>query len=251
MKKSLLKLSPKKLKAAIEIALNCFYDRRIAALDKLNFSLVLQRKNPYLFKATGRENAVDLVKSILFAYSSSSEEGIFGKCFFEAIAQKISGGKTPLGGSGDIQVEEGNLIKIYAVKSGPNVFNSSSKRDQIDAFRKAQRVANEQRRHFEAIVGYGYGRRESKATANKPFREISGQAFWEELTGDSEFYIGIVELMNDLPRKHLPQYEKAFDAVLNRFVRDFTSKFCDRAGHVNWPKLIAFNSGKKKNKSGT
>ena len=58
-------LNPDKLEALIKQCLNDFHERRIKTLEKLNLRKVLRRKNPYLFKALGTEQAAENIKKIL------------------------------------------------------------------------------------------------------------------------------------------------------------------------------------------
>lgn len=80
--------------------------------------------------------------------------------------------------------------------------------------------------------------------AKKIYREIAGQAFWEELTDDSEFYIKLIMLMGDIPRKHIEKYKPQLDAALNRFTLEFTKDFCTKGGQIDWEKLVKFVSEK-------
>lgn len=68
--------------AAVSVALTNFYTSLTQKLDEVNLTKILKRKNPYLYRAKGINNAVQVVDSILSAYVSSSEETIFGNTFF-------------------------------------------------------------------------------------------------------------------------------------------------------------------------
>lgn len=82
-------LDSDKLEALIKECLSGFHERRIKTLQTLNLRKVLRRKNPYLFKALGSEQASEIVKRILEAYISSSDETIFGNVYFEKIANNL------------------------------------------------------------------------------------------------------------------------------------------------------------------
>ena len=77
---------------AIAIALESFYANLIEKIDGLNIKKVMKRKNPYLYRAKAMQSASEIVESVLTAFVSSSEETIFGNCFFEPIAIAASGG---------------------------------------------------------------------------------------------------------------------------------------------------------------
>src|SRR3989338_1290179 len=69
----------------IEENIPTFHQKRLESLEKLKLDSVLQRKNPYLFKAKNVNTAAELVKKILDAHLSSQEETIFG-AFLENVS---------------------------------------------------------------------------------------------------------------------------------------------------------------------
>lgn len=71
----------KEIISFIEPNIQTFHKRRLENLMNLELTEILKRKNPYLFKAKNITTAQDLVKSLLDAYLSSQEEGIFGGFF--------------------------------------------------------------------------------------------------------------------------------------------------------------------------
>lgn len=81
---------------AIASALETFYGTLIEKIDGLNIQKVMKRKNPYLYRAKAMQSATEIVDSVLTAFVSSSEETIFGNCFFEPIAIAASGGNKAL-----------------------------------------------------------------------------------------------------------------------------------------------------------
>ena len=69
----------------VEANIQGFHKKRLDNLQKLKLINVVKRKNPYLFKAKNINTAQDFVKTILDAFLSSQEEGIFGG-FLEELA---------------------------------------------------------------------------------------------------------------------------------------------------------------------
>lgn len=230
---------------AVNQCLDDFYNRRIAKLSTLKLHSTLKRKNPYLFRATGVESANDLVEEILKAYMSSSDEGIFGDAFFEPLAKLVSKGETSGAEGVDIVIQDATSYKAFAVKSGPSVFNAQSRKRQNTEFQKLQSRLFKLQKQFDPIVGYAYGRKNAtKSKGSVIFRELAGQAFWEELTGDPDFYLRIIQAMRDKPDQHKAFYRVEWDKAKNRFLRDFTTDFCKKDGSIDWEKLLCFNSGK-------
>jgi len=227
----------------VHAALDQFYRRRLASFDRLNLKKVLQRKNPYLFRAIGINDPKRFVSALLSAYFSSSDEGIFGDAFFEPVALGISRGRKSITDSVDIELDIGKTTRAYAVKSGLSVFNGQSRRRQIQAFEECRRRLP--RQAFEAIVGYGYGQRASPPRGKKNFREISGQAFWEEISGDPELYKKLLTMIGKKADEHAAAYEKSFATVGKKFVEEFEAEFATPDGKIDWDKLLLFNSGKR------
>ena len=77
---------------AIAEGLDAFYTSLIEKIDQIDIKKIMKRKNPYLYRAKAMQNASEIVDSVLSAFVSSSEETIFGNCFFEPIAIAACGG---------------------------------------------------------------------------------------------------------------------------------------------------------------
>jgi len=243
-------LDPVKVELKITELLEDFYKRRIATLSKLNLRETLKRKNPYLFRAIGTQQANEIVEALLQAYMSSSDEGIFGNVFFEPLAKFVSGGVVNDAEGIDISIEKNHTYTAIAVKSGTHIFNSTSKKKQEDYFKILENRLRKLRKHFDPVVGYCYGRKGiSKVGRPKAWREIAGQAFWQELTGDKDFYLKIIRLMKEKPKNHLPEYKIEWDMAVNRFTRDFIKDFCFGDGRIDWEKIAVLNSGIKKKRT--
>ncbi len=146
---------------AIATALDSFYTNLIGNIDKLNIKKVMKRKNPYLFRAKAMNGAAQIIDAILAAFVSSSEETIFGNVFFEPIATAAAQGQKALAEGVDIMVERDNTIYAIAVKSGTSVFNADSRKKQEQNFMAASKLAQQAKKRFVPIVGYGYGKKKT------------------------------------------------------------------------------------------
>ena len=69
------KLNLKDVSQYVEKNIGTFHAKRIQSLDSLKLSQVLKRKNPYLFKAKYVLTAEKIIRGIVDAHISSSEEG--------------------------------------------------------------------------------------------------------------------------------------------------------------------------------
>jgi len=224
-------------------ALDEFYRNLTATLDNMDIDRILKRKNPYLYRAKGINNATQIVDGILSAYISSSEETIFGNVFFEPLAIAVSGDQKAITEGVDITVDKDNTIYSIAVKSGTSVFNANSRKRQEQNFQAAAKRARQAKKAYVPVVGYGYGRKRIKSGQEKFYKELAGQDFWAWLTGDSEFYLKIIQYMGTKPDKYAKQFEEAYNRAENRMIREFTVNYCLPGGSIDWDKLVNFNSG--------
>lgn len=236
----------KEVISAIANALETFYGSLIKKIDELDIVKIMKRKNPYLYRAKAMENASEIVENVLGAFVTSSEETIFGNCFFEPLAIAASGGNKALAEGIDFMIHDNknNTIYVFAVKSGTSVFNADSKKRQEQNFIAASKLAQQTKARFEAYIGYAYGKKkESGRGKPKMYQELAGKKFWAELTGDDEFYIKIIKYMGTMPEKYVASYKESYNKAFNRLVREFSVKFCSEDGSIDWEKLVKFNSG--------
>ena len=240
-----------KIKQTIAKALEDFYGSLINKIDAINIKDVMKSKNPYLYRAKSLHKSDVIINSVLQAFISSSEETIFGNCFFEPLAIAACGGEKSTTTGVDIELNDSarNIRYVIAVKSGTSIFNADGVRKQEDNFKEANRTLKTSggRTGFSAIVGYAYGTKNVTGRGKaKIYEEVAGEEFWETLTGDKDFYIKIISFMDKLPEQYIDEYKESYDKAYNRLVRDFTMEFCNEDGSINWEKLVAYNSGSPK-----
>jgi len=230
---------------SVQNRLNDFYGRRIAKLSTLDLKKTLKRKNPYLFRAVGLLDANEVIERLLNDFMSSSDETIFGDAFFEPLAKDLAAGTSSPTEGVDVVIESATSYKAIAVKSGPSVFNAQSRRRQNQEFQALRSRMMKLQKHFEAVVGYSYGKKTSAPNENRIFAEMAGQTFWAELTGDNDCYLKIIGAMQDLPARHKDRFNEEWAKAKNRFAKEFIAGFCDEDGAINWNRLLEFNSGSK------
>ena len=226
---------------AIADSLTSFYTKLTERLDNVDIYNVLKRKNVYLYRAKGVNSASEIVDSILSAFVSSSEETLFGNEFFEPLAIAVSGGQKAMTEGADITVDKDGAIFTIAVKSGTSVFNADSRKRQEQNFSAAAKRAQQARKAFVPVIGYGYGKK--KMRAGSIYLELAGQDFWWWLTGDNTFYLKIIDLMGTRPDEYADIFRQAYARALNRMLREFSNNFCLPDGSINWDKLVQYNSG--------
>ncbi len=243
-------ISDRELENLVSTQLSAFYNARLERLNKLRLWDVLSKKNPYLFKAIGTEKAQDIVEHILRARLSSSDETIFGSTFIEPLAREIakaarSGNLDPSQGV-DLGIETQTMYSAYSIKSGINWGNSSQHKQLKSDFERMRKNLYKIQKQFDSVVGHGYGNKNTEFSDKVGWRDVSGQAFWTEISGDTDLYLKLIRLMKDAPQKHKTEFMKGWDAIVNRFTKEFLEDFCNADGTIDWEKLIRFVGEKDK-----
>lgn len=243
-----LGMNLKQLETLIESCLNDFYTRRLNSIHTLKLEKFLKRKNPYLTRATGSEVASEIVESLLASHVKESDETIFGDAFFEPIAKFASGGSVSDAEGVDIFIEKPDKYTTISMKSSPNCYNASQKKKQHEQFIALRNRLYKIHKQFDPILGHGYGKYNAVPNKSKIYRDLSGQRFWTEITGDDMFYLKLIRLMKDKPQGHKPIFDKEWGKAVNKFTLEFMNKYCLQDGSIDWDKLTKLVSEDKKSK---
>lgn len=224
-----------------------FHAARLGRIRQLKLEQVLRRKNPYLFRAKNITTAEELIHLFVDAWLSSSEEGLFG-AFLEQVAifvaeQTSQGRKSPAQGI-DLEFDRESIRYLIAIKSGPNWGNSSQKSALKRNFITAARILRQsaQIRHVQAVLGTCYGR--DGIIDQGDYLEYHGQSFWEFISGEPTLYIDLIAPLGYQADWHNAQFEAERNRVSIRLIEEFSQYFSAPDGQIDWPKLIAFNSGR-------
>ena len=239
------KINLKDVTQYVEQNIGTFHQKRIQSLDSLKLSQVLKRKNPYLFKAKYVLTAEQIIRGIVDAHISSSEEGIFGD-WLEGLAifinGKVYGGKKSGITGIDLEFDNGGVRYIITIKSGPNWGNSSQVAKMAADFKtakKALRTSNSQL-NITAVNGCCYGR--DNKSDKGDYYKFCGQKFWEFISGDKELYTEIIEPLGHKAREKNDDFMKSYSQMINKFTKEFANEYCDKDGSIDWKKLVEFNS---------
>jgi hypothetical protein len=232
----------------VENHIGIFHQKRIQSLENLKLSQVLKRKNPYLFKAKYVLTSEQIIKSLIDAHLSSSEEGIFGD-WLEGLAIYINsltfeGEKSGIPNI-DLEFTSSNQRYIVNIKSGPNWGNSSQIKKMIADFKTAKRTlrTSNSKLIVIAVNGCCYGR-DAHPDKGEYFK-YCGQEFWEFISGNTDLYTDIIEPLGYKAKEKNEAYDQAYVQIINRFTREFNNTFCCESGAINWKQLVEFNSSKK------
>lgn len=243
------KLDISEVRKYVEDNIGDFHAKRVESLGKLKLKTILKKKNPYLFRAKNILTAQELIKAIVDAYMSSSEEGIFGN-WLEGLAIFVNGrvyGGTKSSTAGvDLDFSKDNVRYIVSIKSGPAWGNDSSIKKMVDHFNTARKVLKTSGSgiNVQAVNGCCYG----KTTPNNNYKlkgdyyKYCGQVFWEFISGDTELYKEIVEPLGYLAQEKNDEYLKTYSRKINLFTKELANEFFTANGEIDWNKLLEFNS---------
>ena len=225
-----------------------FHTERLNSLGKLKLVDVLKRKNPYLFRAKNIETAQDVVKNIVDAFISSSEETIFGN-WLEGLAIFISGevynGKKSSAKGIDLELDKEGVHYIVSIKSGPNWANSSALAKMRSDFKAAAKTLRTSGSNLTVIAvnGICYGSRSNNDQGD--YFRYCGQDFWEFVSGDANLYLEIIEPLAVEAKKRNDEFAVEYAKKINVFVAEFLKRFASHDGSVDWEKIVRLNSGSK------
>lgn len=221
-----------------------FHKKRINALERLQLVNLL-RKNPYLFRAKNIQTAGELMKGLLDALLSSSEEKFFGD-FLEDLAifiasQTCDGRKSTAPGV-DLEFENKGIHYIVSVKSGPNWGNSSQQSKLAEDLQKAAlRLKQSQfKKNVQPVLGICYGK--TRTSYLRGYLKAVGQNFWYLISENENLYTDIIEPIGYRAKEHNRAFDDERARVENRFTKEFIDQYCKNDGAIDWVRLVEFNS---------
>lgn len=233
----------------VEQNIGTFHTGRLDSLRQLKLNDILERKNPYLFKAKNILFAQDLVRILLDAHLSSQEETLFGN-FLEGLAiyvnEKVYGGWKSSAKGIDLEFNNEGRRFLVAIKSGPNWGNSSQIEKMKDNFKKAQQIvrAGNPKLIIVVVNGCCYGK-DSKSDKGDYYK-YCGQKFWQFISGNPDLYLKIIKPLGYSAKQKNEQFQEEYAQLVNKFTIEFSQDFITN-GEINWDTLVRFNSADSKN----
>lgn len=222
-----------------------FHGSKLRILKNLDLRKVLKSKNPYLFKAKNITVASDLVKDVLDAYLSSSEEKLFGdflECLTIFVSQKAYNGKKSAAAGIDLEFFKDNVHYIVSIKSGPSWGNSSQQKKQELDFQTAVKVLKQSNHilNVQPVLGICYGK--TRTSYIRGYLKVVGQNFWYLISSQKNFYKEIIEPLGYQAKHHNDLFYNHKAELINQLTMEFMSDFCTTNGQINWDKIVEFNS---------
>jgi Type II restriction endonuclease EcoO109I len=239
------KITDTEITAYIEENLPLLHRKKLRKISKLTLKEILERKNPYLFKAKFVTTASEFMQSVLSAFLSSQEETQFGG-FLEGLAificSKVYGGRKSSATGIDLEFERKKILYIVSIKSGPNWGNAGQIEKLRTNFSKAKRIlnTNTSKKNIVAVNGCLYGRDLPEDRGD--YLKLCGQRFWEFISGRKTLYTDIIEPLGSRAKERKEEFEVELAKVTNRLTKEFLEGFCLPDGTIQWKKIVEFNS---------
>jgi hypothetical protein len=222
-------------------------EKRTNLLAELNMRKIIDNKNPFLFPSVP-QTAGAIIKELINAYISSSEETMFGD-WLEGLSifinQKVYfGWKSGIKGI-DLEFDKDGIRYIVSIKSGPNWGNSSQTEKMVNNFNTAKRTLRTRNSNLNIVCinGCCYGKDNNPDKGS--YYKYCGQAFWAFIGGNKNIYTDIIEPLGHRAKNRNDDYMAKYSQMVNRFTKEFVELFCDNNGNIDWNKLVIFNSGEK------
>lgn len=224
-----------------------FHEARIEKLKKLKINEILRRKNPYMFKAKFQEDPFELVKSLMDAVCSSSEETIFGDWLEKLaifVAGEVYGGQKSTTKGVDLEMDKDDVHYIISIKSGPNWSNSSSMTKQKEYFSTAQRVyrTGGNRKACKSLIGCCYGKKNDPDS--DPIK-LCGQSFWQFISNSDSLYLDIIVPLGTDAKIKDEAYKIEYKKIRTGLYTKFIHNYCNKDNTINWEKIVRLNAEAK------
>lgn len=234
-----------------------FYDKRIEKLTKSKIRDIVNRKNPYLFKAKNIQTAGDFAKDILDAFLSSQEETIFGDLLENLaiyINKNIFGGHKAEEGkfkSVDLIFRRDKKLYIVGIKSGPNWGNSDQVNTMRKNFKKAKSILKNEgeKGQIVAVNGCMYGKdnvdfKKHKKDNGLNYYKLCGQKFWELISSDNQLYKELIKPLDKEVKKRDDTFKELYAKKVNEMTEDIIELFHTK-NMLDWNKIIDYVSKAK------
>jgi len=194
------------------------------------------------------EKASDIVRNIVDAFLSSSEESIFGD-WLEGLAihvcHQVYGGFKSCAKGIDLEFDHDDIRYLVSIKSGSNWGNSSQIRKMTEDFKSAKKtlLTSNSRLNIRAVNGCCYGR--TREPNKGDYLKLCGQEFWTLISGEENLYLDIIEPLSTDAAVRNEEYKENYNLKMNQFEKTFLNDFCLEDGRIDWNGLVRFNSGKR------
>lgn len=200
---------------------------------------IIKRKNPFLFRIRNAANVDELANKILDAYTSSSEETIFGRDVMEKLAIEVckharGGQKAGIEGVDLSYTDENNARVFVEVKSGVNWGNARQHKALIADFNRITRnVRQAGPTTVRCIEGCCYGPNSTEDFGS--YVRLVGEDFWKEVANWKGAAIAIFRLLGQHAENGLQADRDRAHAKMVNYLHE---RRVAEEGKINWERLF-------------
>ena len=211
---------------------------RIRSKLHSNPRIMVERKNPFLFRMRAIEGPDALANMIVDAFLSASEETMFGN-ILQAVALSVckhaNGGRLSSSSGIDIEYDEGNVRKLIQVKSGKNWGNSSQKKSLVRYFQQAEKILRQSDSQIAVIKIEGCCYGPSQRTEYNTHTRLVGGCFWKEVSNWGGVYSALMEVFGEHAENGMQEGRLL---AKERIVTYLTEEGVIQENRVSWDKLM-------------
>jgi hypothetical protein len=233
--------------AEVKRLIRDYEDSLLLDIKKLKLEPILKKKNTLLGASEPIETAHDYTKWCLDNWLASSKESKFGLNVLEPLVIYVASKTrkiihTTFVGI-DLVVEDDDYIDLIQGKSGPHWGNADQIQHMIFNMKCAeqsiQNILNGRECRFINLCCYGT---DGPSTKNG-YLKFCGQECWEYLTGETNFYLKLIEPIRNARDSVAFRFE--YTKALNLLTKECSDLLLKSDGSMNWDALQRLNSGRK------
>lgn len=241
-------ISKREINSYVKSNIVHYHRKRIEYIDNIDLLKLIKCKNIALYKANGCNTSEQIVRKFVDAHLSSKEETIFGQwleSFAIFVNGKVYGGrKSNLCGI-DLEFTNKNTKYFVSIKSGPKWANRDSGKQMLTNFEEAKSSFESKNKKIKVVCVNGccYGKDDKPEKKDGKWIKLCGQRFWHFISGDNNFYTEFISPLSHTSKEKNNKFEEGYCRMINKFTKEFSNKYCDIYGEINWNKIMEINSG--------
>jgi hypothetical protein len=233
-----------KIEKFIQSSAMKFQRRKLDKLKNISAKTIIKKIDPYLLNLSDVSTKLKWSTLNLDRIMVASEETLKGNMYEEIaffIAKtRFKAKKTA--GYLDLVIPKDKLY-ITEIKSGPHWGNSSQWESLVNRFNKVRTELSGGKQEVQPLLGICYGSLHNPH-GRHGILELRGQAFWEFLTDEPNFYILLAQNLKVGSEKYIGQYRIKRNATINRLAVEIQD-FCLPNGELNKELILQYSSAKE------
>ena len=211
-------------------------------LQSVTVPELLSRENPYVLMRRGDGRADSLIRSLLEKQIGQWEtRGVDD--LLESLAIHVA--KTAYGGwkseraGVSLEFVNGNAWYVIALIPYPRYDEGNEILEIADCLNDAAKSIKRNNPSADVlpVIGCSFGR--ESVTDREDYLKYCGQEFWELISGCSELFARISELLGKMSARAETRTTDEYARTVNRLSAEFYRRFCDESGAIDWGKLTA------------